>query len=66
MFVICRNGHLGLFWEGEQKLFIENESCVIPSRKQCLNYLIKCGLKKEQAVSTIALMQKKTGNWISF
>jgi len=65
MFVICRNGHLGFFWKGEQKLFIEKESCIISSRKECLHYLMKCGLNKEDAVFAIALMQK-TGNWISF
>lgn len=66
MFVICREGHLGYYWKGDTPLFVEKEAGLFPSRRDCLDYLVnKCGLEKEQAVSSITLMQK-TGNWISF
>lgn len=65
MFIICRAGHLGLYWEGKT-LFIEKESGLFTSRKDCLRYLIeKCGLNKEDAVSAITLMQESK-KWISF
>ena len=66
MFVICRNGHLGKCWDGNTPLFLEENSGVFPSRKQCLDYLMqKCKMKKEQAVSVILSMQKSEC-WISF
>lgn len=66
MFIICRDGHLGLYWDMKTSVFLEGESAILPLRKQCLEYLImKCKMKKEDAVSAITSMQK-TGNWISF
>lgn len=66
MFIICRKGHLGIYWEKEVPVFVEHDAGIFPSRKSCLNYLVnECGIEKEQAVSTITLMQKSK-NWISF
>lgn len=66
MFVICREGHLGYYLKQDIPIFLEKESAIFPSRRDCLDYLVnKCGVEKEQAVSAITLMQK-SGYWISF
>ena len=65
MFVICRNGHLVYYWLGNTHIFLEYESGVFPSRKDCLDYLLKQGYTKEKAVSIIQAMQKSPETWLS-
>lgn len=66
MFIICREGHLGMYWEGSTAIFLEQNTAIFPSRKSCLRYLVEeCNVPKEQASSAIMLMQK-TKTWISF
>lgn len=66
MFIICREGHLGKYWNGNIPIFLEKGCGVFPSRKECLRYLMEeCGVKKEQATYSIVSMQK-SDNWVSF
>ena len=39
MFVIEREGHLGFWWDGESKVFVEEKAGIFPSRSSCLEYL---------------------------
>lgn len=66
MFIICRDAHLGFYWDMKAPVFLEEKSAIFSSRKQCLEYLItKCKMEKEQAVSAIVSIQK-SGCWVSF
>lgn len=65
MFVICRKGHLAYYWNGNSTIFIESESAILPSRRECLEYLQKCGHTKERAVEIIKLIQGKPETWSS-
>jgi len=67
MYIISRNGHLGLFVENIMTLFVEHETALFNSRKNCLNYLTdKCKLSKDQAVHAITAMHNNKGCWVSF
>ncbi len=65
MFVICRNGHLGFWWEGNCPVFVEKDSGIFPSRLSCLEYLQKFH-SKEKAVEIIMSIKKKNGSILSF
>lgn len=65
MFVICKEGHLVYFWDGKRPIFLEEEAGIFPSRRDCLEYLQKCGHSKERAVYIITSMQSKPSTWIS-
>ena len=47
MFVICRKGHLGFWWEGDTPIFVEEGGGIFPSRSECL-------LHKENVRSFVA------------
>lgn len=65
MFVICRDGHLGFWWDGEKKIFVESDSAIFPSRSECLEYLE--GIHgKDKAVDIIVSLKKGNGINISF
>jgi hypothetical protein len=65
MYVISRGGHLGLWWEGDKSIFIENDSWVFVSRGDCLEYLEKIH-GRERAVDIILSLKKSKGTLISF
>lgn len=65
MFVICRKGHLGFWWEGDTPIFVEEGGGIFPSRSECLEYLQKFH-DKEKAVEIIMSIKKKKGSILSF
>lgn len=65
MFVICREGHLGFWWDGDTTVFVEEGGGIFPSRADCLAYLEKFH-PKEKAVEIIVSIKKKKGSILSF
>jgi hypothetical protein len=65
MFVIEREGHMGFYWDGERKIFLEKETVIFPSRSSCLEYLEKIH-GREKAVDLIVTMKENKGKLYSF
>lgn len=65
MFIVCRAGHLVYYWSQEIPIFLEEQSGIFSSRRDCLDYLIKQNHTKEQAINIIKTMQNKPNIWIS-
>ena len=65
MFIICKEGHLVYYWSGNIPIFLEENSGIFPTRRDCLDYLMKHKHSKEQAVNIIKTMQNKPDTWIS-
>ena len=60
MFVISREGHLGFWWDGENSVFIEEDSGIFTSRADCLEYLQNFHTK-ERAIEIIMMLKNSKG-----
>ena len=65
MFVICREGHLGFWWEGDTSLFVEEKATIFPSRADCFEYLEKIH-GRDKAVDIIVSIKKNKKSIMSF
>lgn len=63
MYVIAREGHIGFWWDGDTKLFVEEQSAIFPSRSDCLEYLQKFH-SKDRAIEIIINIKKNGGKSI--